>query len=160
MMGLWRFRCKNGKYRGFLVIYILYSLRNKPKSGYEMLKEIEEKTRGKWIPSKGTLYPLLRQLEQEGLIRIGRTDRRSKNIFELTDSGKKILKQIQKDREESRKRILLFKDLFIGVICKDKSDIENVLFEIRDIAHEKHQRDKEKTSRILKRCLSELKRID
>ena len=49
MTGLWKFHCKNGKERGFLALYILHSLKNKPKSGYEILKEIEEKTKGKWI---------------------------------------------------------------------------------------------------------------
>ena len=160
MMGLWKFHCKNGKERGVLVLYILHSLKNKPKSGYEILKEIEEKTKGKWVPSKGTLYPLLKQLEHEGLIKISKTDKRSKNIFELTNNGKNTLKQIQKYKEESRKKFLLFKDLFIDILGKDESEIEKILFEIRDIAHKKSHRNKEKIKKILRKCLSELRMVD
>ena len=160
MIGLWKFHCKNGKERGVLVLYILHSLKNKQKSGYEILKEIEEKTKGKWVPSKGTLYPLLRQLEHEGLIKISKIDKRSKNIFELTNNGRNTLKQIQKYREESKKKFLLFKDLFIDILDKDESEIEKILFEIRDISHKKSHKNKEKIRKILKKCLSELRAVD
>jgi len=160
MIGLWKFHCKNGKERGFLVLYILHSLKNKPKSGYEILKEIEEKTKGKWKPSKGTLYPILKQLEYEKLIKISRTDKRSKNIFELTNNGKSTLKQIRKYREESRKKFLLFKELFLDILDKDTSEIENILFEIRAIYHKNSNRNKEKIKKILRNCIFELRGKD
>ena len=37
--------------------------------GYEMIKEIEERTQGAWTPSAGSIYPTLQMLEDEGLIR-------------------------------------------------------------------------------------------
>jgi len=160
MTGLWKFHCKNGKERGFLALYVLHSLKNKPKSGYEILKEIEEKTKGKWMPSKGTLYPVLKQLENERLIKISKIDKRSKNIFELTNKGRSTLKQIRKYREESRKKILLFKELFLDILDRDTSEIENILFEIRAIYHKNSNRNKEKIKKILKNCISELRRID
>ncbi len=160
MMGLWKFHCNDGKERGILVLYILHSLNSKPKSGYELLKEIEEKTCGKWVPSKGTLYPLLKQLEQEGLIKISKVDKRSKHIFELTNNGINTLKQIQKFKEDSRKKFLLFKGLFIDILGKDKSEIEKVLFEIRDVVYKKSNKNKEKIKKILEKCLSELNEAD
>ena len=36
--------------------------------GYEMIKEIEERTEGAWTPSAGSIYPTLQMLEDEGLI--------------------------------------------------------------------------------------------
>jgi len=159
MMGLWKFHCKNGKERGLLALYILHSLKNKPKSGYEILKEIRDKTKGRWAPSKGTLYPLLKQLEQDGLIRISTVDKRSKKIFELTNSGKKTLKQIQKHKEESRKRFLLFRDLFMDILGRSQSKIEKILFEIKNVARKKSRKNKEKIEKILRRCLSELKGV-
>lgn len=68
MTGLWTFASKDGKERGLLALFILHSLNQQPKSGYELLKEIEAKTEGLWAPSKGTLYPILKQLEEEELI--------------------------------------------------------------------------------------------
>ena len=58
------FETHNEQQKGFLTIYLLFSLKQKPKSGYELLSEIKEKTEGAWVPSKGTIYPLLIQLEK------------------------------------------------------------------------------------------------
>ena len=53
--------------------------------GYEMIKEIEERTDGAWTPSAGSIYPTLQMLEDEGLIRGEESD--GKRRFTLTDSG-------------------------------------------------------------------------
>jgi DNA-binding PadR family transcriptional regulator len=37
--------------------------------GYEMIKEIEERTDGAWTPSAGSIYPTLQMLEEAELIR-------------------------------------------------------------------------------------------
>ena len=36
--------------------------------GYEMIKELEQRTGGAWVPSAGSIYPTLQLLEEEGLI--------------------------------------------------------------------------------------------
>ena len=36
--------------------------------GYEMIKELEQRTGGAWVPSAGSIYPTLQLLEDEGLI--------------------------------------------------------------------------------------------
>ncbi len=159
MIGLWKFHCDDGKERGIIVLYTLHSLKNKPKSGYEILKEIEEKTKGKWIPSKGTLYPLLKRLEQEDLIKISSVHERSKTVFELTDKGKRTLSRIRKHGEESRKKFILFKDLFIDVFGKEP-EIEDFILKIRDVTYKKFHRNKEKTLAVLKNCISELENVD
>ena len=51
--------------------------------GYEMIKEIEERTQGAWTPSAGSIYPTLQLLEDEGLIRGEESD--GKRRFALTD---------------------------------------------------------------------------
>jgi DNA-binding PadR family transcriptional regulator len=53
--------------------------------GYEMIKEIEERTDGAWTPSAGSIYPTLQMLEDEGLIRGEESD--GKRRFTLTDTG-------------------------------------------------------------------------
>ena len=53
--------------------------------GYEMIKELEERTQGAWSPSAGSIYPTLQMLEDEGLIRGEESD--GKRRFTLTDSG-------------------------------------------------------------------------
>ena len=54
--------------------------------GYEMIKEIEERTDGSWTPSAGSIYPTLQMLEDEGLI--SGQEIEGKRRFTLTDSGR------------------------------------------------------------------------
>ena len=51
-------------------LFVLRTLSSQPKSGYDILKEIGEKTHGEWCPSKGTIYPILSELEKEELIEV------------------------------------------------------------------------------------------
>ncbi len=53
--------------------------------GYEMIKEIEERTDGAWAPSAGSIYPTLQMLEDEGLISGQESD--GKRRFTLTEEG-------------------------------------------------------------------------
>jgi DNA-binding PadR family transcriptional regulator len=53
--------------------------------GYEMIKEIEERTGGAWVPSAGSIYPTLQLLEDEGLI--AGQEIEGKRRFTLTDAG-------------------------------------------------------------------------
>jgi DNA-binding PadR family transcriptional regulator len=53
--------------------------------GYEMIKEIEERTQGTWTPSAGSIYPMLQLLEEEGLIQGQESD--GKRRFTLTETG-------------------------------------------------------------------------
>ncbi|HEX3360614.1 MAG TPA: PadR family transcriptional regulator [Solirubrobacterales bacterium] len=77
--------------RGDVRAAVLTLLADRPMHGYEMIKEIEERSEGAWTPSAGSIYPMLQLLEDEGLIRGEDTD--GKRRFTLTDEGRK-------DREE------------------------------------------------------------
>ncbi|GCC10561.1 transcriptional regulator YqjI [archaeon] len=151
---------KNGKDRGILTFYVLYSLKKKPKSGYDILKEMEEKTEGQWMPSKGTLYPILNRLEKEGLIKVNKVDIRSKNIFELTDMGIELLNNTKNHRREWREKYIHFRNLFIDVFGEEKVDITSTIFEIKDAAFELSSKNQGNVMKILKRCLSDLKKIE
>ncbi|GBE54195.1 transcriptional regulator YqjI [archaeon BMS3Bbin15] len=160
MIGLWKISSKNGKDRGILTFYVLYSLKKKPKSGYDILKEIEGKTEGHWKPSKGTLYPILNQLEKEGLIKVNKVDIRSKNIFELTDMGMELLKNTKNHRREWREKYVQFRNLFVDVFGEEKVDITSIIFEIKDTAFELSSKNQDKVMEILKKCLSDLKKME
>ena len=55
--------------RGDVRAAVLALLADRPMHGYEMIKEIEERSEGAWTPSAGSIYPMLQMLEDEGLIR-------------------------------------------------------------------------------------------
>lgn len=65
--------------------------------GYEMIKEIEERTQGAWTPSAGSIYPTLQMLEDEGLIR--GEESAGKRRFNLTETG--VTEQREKAGEET-----------------------------------------------------------
>lgn len=65
--------------------------------GYEMIKEIEERTDGAWTPSAGSIYPTLQMLEDEGLIRGEESD--GKRRFTLTEDG--TAQQKEKEGEQT-----------------------------------------------------------
>ena len=54
--------------------------------GYEMIREIAERSGGSWKPSPGSVYPTLQMLEEEGLISSEETG--GKKLFQLTDTGR------------------------------------------------------------------------
>jgi DNA-binding PadR family transcriptional regulator len=76
-----------GARRGDVRHAILAMLREQPRHGYELMRELEQRTRGHWRPSAGSIYPTLQQLEDEGLIKGEEQDGR--RVYTLTDAGRK-----------------------------------------------------------------------
>src|SRR5256885_3867232 len=74
---------------GDMKYVILKLLRDKPRHGYEVMKDLEERMHGCYSPSPGTVYPTLQWLEDEGLV-VSR-DVEGKKVYEITDAGKKFL---------------------------------------------------------------------
>jgi DNA-binding PadR family transcriptional regulator len=159
MTGLLTFASEGGRERGLLALFILHSLGRQPKSGYALLKQIEEKTEGVWVPSKGTLYPVLKQLEEEGLIRVGEIGKRSKTIFEVTPDGEEIVRTIGEHKEESREKLLQFKSLLIEIFGEEDVTVKGLLFEIRAVIDDLAPAEKDRAFAILERCLADLKSL-
>src|SRR5207245_2854371 len=77
---------------GDLRLVILALIAEQPRHGYELIKELEERTGGAYRPSAGVIYPTLALLEDEGLVRqaggeVGR------KLYEPTEAGKKLLEE-------------------------------------------------------------------
>ena len=73
--------------QGHLKFVILRLLDEKPRHGYEIIKEIEERFGGMYSPSPGTVYPTLTLLEDLGYAR-ARPEEDGKKIYEITDAGR------------------------------------------------------------------------
>jgi len=159
MPGLWTFAAEGGRARGLIALFVLHSLSQRPKSGYELLKEIKEKTEGVWVPSKGTLYPILNQLEEEGLIRVSEIAQRSKHIFELTPNGEAALRTIKEHKQESREKHLQVKNLLIEIFGEEKVTMRELLFELREVIDNLALDKKDQAVTILEQCLADLRRI-
>lgn len=78
--------------QGDLKFVILRLLAEKPRHGYEIIKELEERSGGTYSPSPGTVYPTLVMLEDLGFAR-AKPEESGKKIYEITDEGRAHLEQ-------------------------------------------------------------------
>ena len=76
--------------QGDLKLVILRLLEEKPRHGYEIIKELETRSGGAYSPSPGTVYPTLTMLEDLGYARAV-PEEGGKKIYEITEEGKKHL---------------------------------------------------------------------
>jgi PadR family transcriptional regulator PadR len=78
--------------RGCLVLAVLAALRTE-QYGYTLRKALADRD---MEIDEGTLYPLLRRLETQGLLvsHWREEDKRNKRFYRLSPEGKKILKQL------------------------------------------------------------------
>ncbi|HET6710603.1 PadR family transcriptional regulator [Amycolatopsis sp.] len=65
---------------------VLALLAEEPMHGYQLMQEIRRRTHDRWRPSPGSVYPILQQLEDEGLVHTVETAGR--RVAELTDAGR------------------------------------------------------------------------
>ena len=66
--------------QGGLKFVILRLLDEKPRHGYEIIKELEERSGGRYTPSPGTVYPTLTMLEEMGFASCNRRGGRQEGL--------------------------------------------------------------------------------
>jgi DNA-binding PadR family transcriptional regulator len=99
--------------QGHLKFVILQLLDEKPRHGYEIIKEIEERFGGMYSPSPGTVYPTLTMLEDLGYAR-ARPEEGGKKIYEITDEGRAYLAENQPLIDDIFSRIAEFANNIFG----------------------------------------------
>lgn len=75
--------------QGDLKYVILQLLDEKPRHGYDVIKELEARSKGAYSPSPGTVYPTLTLLEEMGYAKA--TETGGKKVYEITPEGKAYL---------------------------------------------------------------------
>jgi DNA-binding PadR family transcriptional regulator len=104
--------------QGDLKYVILRLLDEKPRHGYEIIKEIEDRFGGMYSPSPGTVYPTLTMLEDLGYARVT-PEESGKKIYEITDEGRKYLAENQPLIDEIFSRIAEFAQSIFGESMTD-----------------------------------------
>ena len=85
--GVWGRGPRRGFFRpGEVRLALLSLLEQAPGHGYDLMKRLEERSGGLYQASAGSIYPVLQQLEDEGLARAREAD--GKKVFEITDAGR------------------------------------------------------------------------
>jgi DNA-binding PadR family transcriptional regulator len=72
-----------------LQLVLLALLEERPSHGYELIKALEERSNGFYIPSPGVIYPALTYLEEIGHASVEQEGNRK--LYRLTDDGRKHL---------------------------------------------------------------------
>jgi DNA-binding PadR family transcriptional regulator len=75
--------------RGDIRAGILALLAEQPRNGYQIMQELEQRSRGMWRPSPGSVYPALQQLEDEGLVQA--REEGTGRVYQLTEQGQKYV---------------------------------------------------------------------
>lgn len=125
---------KSGPPKGLIAYLVLELLEEKPRYGYEILKEIREISGGHWEPSYGSVYPILYKFEEKGWAeRIEREDEPDRKYFELTDDG---VDELEERRETGTEKARDFADVILGFFHVYAAFSTDERFEIPDKAGE------------------------
>ncbi|WP_420129213.1 PadR family transcriptional regulator [Longimicrobium sp.] len=76
---------------GDLKFVVLNLLAEKPRHGYEIIRELEDRFGGAYSPSPGTVYPTLSLLEDLGYARATQEEGSTRKVYEITDEGRRYL---------------------------------------------------------------------
>jgi DNA-binding PadR family transcriptional regulator len=141
---------------GDMKYVILKLLKDKPRHGYEVMKELEEQLHGCYSASPGTVYPTLQWLEDEGLVRAKEVE--GKKVYEITDLGLKFLEEHRDVVEDIFDRV---KDAVDEVLGGGMGDLNRAMGTLMRSAYRKGWRSKDdavrqKISDILQRAAREI----
>jgi DNA-binding PadR family transcriptional regulator len=64
-------------------------LKDKPRHGYDIIRELEKQSYGFYKPSPGVIYPTLQMLEEMGYA--SSTEQEGKRVYSITEEGLKFL---------------------------------------------------------------------
>ena len=77
--------------KGDLKYVLLDLLKDEPSHGYELIRVLEERFRGFYSPSPGSVYPTLQLLEDLGYVTASQRD--SKKVYTITEEGREFLEE-------------------------------------------------------------------
>jgi DNA-binding PadR family transcriptional regulator len=104
--------------KGLLRYYILHKIAQKPIHGYEIIQDIDSKTEGAWRPGAGSLYPILKKLVSEGLIKAEPepSAEATRRVYQITPKGVESLAHAKEMFANFQQRFGSLRRLFIDLI--------------------------------------------
>jgi DNA-binding PadR family transcriptional regulator len=159
--GGWKSRAGRIFEQGDLKYVILRLLAEKPRHGYEIIKELEDRFGGAYAPSPGTVYPTLTMLED---LRYARAmpEEGGRKIYEITDEGRKHLEEHSATVDDIFERIAKFVEGFFDAPMSDlkrsMASLGRATFYVASRSPHDHER-LAKISEILKRAATEIEKL-
>jgi DNA-binding PadR family transcriptional regulator len=87
----WNFFRRPRAKRGDVRAAILSLLSERSLNGYQIMQELEQRSRGSWRPSPGAVYPALQQLEDEALVHAESSS--GGRVYSLTETGRTYVRE-------------------------------------------------------------------
>jgi DNA-binding PadR family transcriptional regulator len=104
-------------------------LKDKPRHGYDIIRELEEQSYGFYKPSPGVIYPTLQMLQEMGYA--SSTEQEGKKVYSITEEGLKFLasqSDIADDVRRQMKHKWSFKNIGrMAMIMKEYHALEELL---------------------------------
>jgi len=157
----WKARAGRVFEQGDLKYVILRLLAEKPRHGYEIIKELEERFGGSYAPSPGTVYPTLTMLEDLGYAR-AMPEEGGRKIYEITDEGRKHLEEHSATVDDIFERIAKFFEGFFDAPMSDLKRSMASLGRATFYVASRSPNDRErlaKISEILKRAAADIEKL-
>jgi DNA-binding PadR family transcriptional regulator len=107
--------------RGEVRAAVLVVLAEGPLHGYQIIREIAERSGGVWRPSPGSVYPAVQQLADEGLVRVERTGAR--RVVHLTDAGRSYV-------DEKADELAAVWDTVSATVSQDVVELRDLLGQV------------------------------
>jgi len=108
-------------------------------SGYDIRKFIAEQISFFWHESFGSIYPLVKQLTEEGLIVSKREDnpgRPGRNILRLTPKGRKAFAQWQSEAVQSEQ---IKSELLLKIFLSNRSNLGSLAKQLKTFLAEQSE---------------------
>lgn len=111
---------------GDLRLLILKLVSDEARHGYDLIREIEARTEGAYVPSPGVIYPALEALLDQGLVEVQPDGQ--KRSFSLTDEGRAELEAEAEALERIEARLAELQD---SDRPEDPSDVREAMLRLR-----------------------------
>ncbi len=112
--------------RGDLKYVILDLLKDQPRHGYDIIRALEERMRGRYRPSPGSVYPTLQMLEDLGYVTS--TQQEGKKVYSITDEGRRYLTEQASTIDDIRTRISA------GWDAAQRPEVSDLMHELQQLA--------------------------
>jgi DNA-binding PadR family transcriptional regulator len=104
-------------------------LKDKPRHGYDIIRELEEQSYGFYKPSPGVIYPTLQMLEEMGYA--SSNEQEGKRVYSITEEGLRFLtnqSNIADDVRRQMKHKWSFKNIGrMAMIMREYHALEDLL---------------------------------
>lgn len=132
--------------KGTLKLLILEALNDRPMHAYEIIKSIEKKFNGIYKPSPGSLYPVLKQLIESGMVVVDEKDNRK--IYVITDRGREVFNKMKNEMKN-----FFTKNNQYRKLVNQLFEIGLIIYNFRDKLDDE---DYEKINNIINECKKEV----